>query len=427
MRLRTGVGPVGLVVFLARRSLAQHAVTTAVAAACVALGVGLVLAVLGISRQAEDAFTGGEAGFDAVLGARGSALQLVLNTVFHLETSPGNIPWTLYETIRQDPGVALAVPYAVGDNYRGFRIVGTTRQMLVEFEYRAGRRFLPREGGRFFDEERREAVLGSEVGRRTGLAEGDVLHPYHGLATAESERHPEEYVVVGVLEPTNSPSDRVVWIPIEGVFRMSGHVLRGAGTDYEAKAGEPIPAEHREVSAVMLKLRSPQAGFALSQMVNRQGKVATLAWPVGRVMAELFDRIGWVTRVLALVAWLVVVVAAGSVLASLYGSMAARRRDIAILRGLGARRSTVFAAIVAEAAILSAAGAAAGLLVYAAVVAAARELIRAETGVVLDPFALPPGLLAAPLAAVALGALAGLLPALLAYRTEVADHLAPVS
>jgi putative ABC transport system permease protein len=270
-------------------------------------------------------------------------------------------------------------------------------------------------------------VLGSEVARRTGLAEGDVLHPYHGLATAESERHPEEYVVVGVLEPTNSPSDRVVWIPIEGVFRMSGHVLRGAGTDYEAKAGEPIPAEHREVSAVMLKLRSPQAGFALSQIVNRQGKVATLAWPVGRVMAELFDRIGWVTRVLALVAWLVVVVAAGSVLASLYGSMAARRRDIAILRGLGARRSTVFAAIVAEAAILSAAGAAAGLLVYAAVVAAARELIRAETGVVLDPFALPPGLLAAPLAAVALGALAGLLPALLAYRTEVADHLAPVS
>ena len=425
--MRPGTGMAGVVVFLARRSLAQHAVTTGVAAACVALGVGLVLAVLGISRQAEDAFTGGEAGFDAVLGARGSALQLVLNTVFHLETSPGNIPWTLYEAVRQDPGVALAVPYAVGDNYRGFRIVGTTRQMLVDFEYRAGRRFMPREGGRFFDEERREAVLGSEVARRTGLAEGSTLNPYHGLATDESQRHPEQYVVVGVLEPTNSPSDRVVWIPIEGIFRMSGHVLRGAAAEYQAKPGEPIPPEHREVSAVMLKLRSPQAGFALSQAVNRQGKVATLAWPVGKVMAELFDRIGWVTRVLTLVAWLVVVVATGSVLASLYGSMAARRRDIAILRGLGARRSTVFAAVVAEAAILSAAGAAAGIGVYALVVAAARTLIRAQTGVVLDALALPPGFLAVPVAAVLMGAVAGLLPALLAYRTDVASHLAPVS
>ncbi|MFN8094114.1 MAG: ABC transporter permease [Vicinamibacteria bacterium] len=423
MTIRAGAGRLGLVSFLARRSLAQHALTTVVTAACVALGVGLVLAVLGISRQAEDAFTGGEAGFDAVLGARGSALQLVLNTVFHLETSPGNIPWSLYEAVRADPGVALAVPYAVGDNYRGFRIVGTTREMLDSFEYRAGRRFEAREGGRFFDPERREAVLGSEVARRSGLAEGSTFNPYHGLATDESQRHPEEYVVVGVLEPTNSPSDRVLWIPIEGVFRMSGHVLRGTGTQYQARPGEAIPAEHREVSAVMLKLRSPQAGFALSQTINRQGKVATLAWPVGRVMAELFDRIGWVTRVLAFVAWLVMLVAAGSVLASLYGSMAARRRDVAILRALGAGRATVFAAVVTEAALLSAAGAVGGLTVYGVTLAVARSLIRAQTGVLLDPFVAPPGLVAVPLAAVGLGAVAGVLPAVLAYRTDVASHL----
>jgi putative ABC transport system permease protein len=420
-------GTAGVVVFLARRSLVQHALTTAVTAACVALGVGLVLAVLAISRQAEDAFTGGEAGFDAVLGARGSALQLVLNTVFHLETSPGNIPWSLYEAIAQAPGVTLAVPYAVGDNYRGFRIVGTTRRMLEEFEYRKGRRFMPREGGRFFDEERREAVLGSEVARRTGLAEGGALNPYHGLSTAEGQRHPERYVVVGVLEPTSSPSDRVVWIPIEGIFRMSGHVLRGTGADYQAKAGEAIPPEHREVSAVMLELRSPQDGFALSQTINRQGTAATLAWPVGRVMAELFDRIGWVTQVLTLVAWLVVAVATASVLASLYGSMAARRRDVAILRALGARRTTVFAAVVLEATILTGIGSAAGVGVCAGVVTIARALIRERTGVVLDPLALPPELLAVPFAALALGALAGVLPAVQAYRTDVAGHLAPVS
>jgi hypothetical protein len=92
-------------------------------------------------------FIGGEAGFDAVLGARGSQLQLVLNAVFHLETSPGNIPWTMYEQLRRDPRVKLAIPYAVGDSYRGFRIVGTTSNIFTEFEYSHGRKFQVEPGG----------------------------------------------------------------------------------------------------------------------------------------------------------------------------------------------------------------------------------------------------------------------------------------
>src|SRR5258708_36497422 len=102
-------------------------------------------------------------------------------------------------------------------------------------------------------------------------------------------RHKDEYKVVGVLEPTNTPSDRVVWIPIDGIYRMSGHVLRGTGNEYVAKENEAIPDENKEVSAVMLKFTSPQIGFFMDQTINRQGKVATLAWPIGRVMAELFD------------------------------------------------------------------------------------------------------------------------------------------
>jgi putative ABC transport system permease protein len=420
-------GGLGGFILLVRRSLTQHALSTLVTVISVALASGLVMSVFSIKTQTYNAFTGGPVGFDAVLGARGSQLQLVLNTVFHLETSPGNIPWMMYQTIQKDPNVELAVPYAVGDNYRGFRIVGVTDKIFSDFEYQKGRRFQVKPGGQFFNPERREAVIGSFVAQKTGLDVGSKFNPYHGLIFDEKMRHAEEYEVVGVLEPTNSPSDRVIWVPIEWFYRTTGHVLRGKGEIYEPKPGEEIPDEHKEVSAVMLKLKNPQSGFILDQTINKQGKVATLAWPIGRVMAELFDKIGWVNRILAVVAYLVVFIAAGSILASIYNTINERRREFAILRALGARRNTVFSMIVLEATSIAALGSACGYAVYAAILSGVAIAVRAQTGVVLDVLEFHPALLLTPGVMIILGALAGLIPALKAYSTDVATNLAPTS
>jgi putative ABC transport system permease protein len=411
---------------MVKRSLRQHLLSSLVTALSVALAAGLILSVHAIDTQAKEAFTTGPTGFDAVLGARGSQLQLVLNSVFHLETSPGNIPWSLYQAVKHDHRVSLAVPYAVGDNYHGFRIVGTTSDIFDKFEYQKGKRFRTA-SGRFFDPKLREAVIGSYVAQRTGLHVGSRFNPYHGVVFDPKMRHQEEYVVVGVLEPTNTPSDRVLWIPIEGVYRMKGHVLRGSGKEYTAKAGEEIPDSAKEVSAVMLKLRTPQAGFLLDQTINKQGKVATLAWPISSVMAELFDKIGWVHRILALVAALVCVVAAGSILASIYNTIHERRREFAIFRALGARRRTVFAAIVLESTTIAGVGALAGFAVYLGIMIVAARIVRAQTGVVLDILRFHPVFLIGPAAIIALGALCGLVPALKAYRTEVAVHLTPTT
>jgi putative ABC transport system permease protein len=412
---------------IARKSLAQHKLSTAVTVISLALAAGLVMSVLSIRNGTYDAFTGGSIGFDAVLGARGSQLQLVLNTVFHLETSPGNIPWDMYEAVKRDPNVVLAIPYAVGDNYRGFRIVGTEGQLFTDLEYRKGERLRVAPGGRFFDPHKREAVVGSYAAQKAGLDVGSNFNPFHGLVFDERMRHAEEYTVVGILEPTNTPSDRVIWIPIEEFYRTSGHVLRGAGETYEPRAGEEIPDKHKEVSAVMLKLKTPQAGFLLDQTINRQGRVATLAWPIGKVMAEFFGKIGWVNNILTLVAYLVVAVAAGSILASIYNTMNERRREFAILRALGAGRRTVFSAIVLESAAIAALGALAGYLVYAVILSGAAVIIRAETGVVLDVLRLHWVLVITPVVMVILGAIVGIIPAVRAYSTDVASNLAPIS
>ena len=265
------------------------------------------------------------------------------------------------------------------------------------------------------------------MAQRSGLQAGSRFQAYHGLKFDENEQHEEQYVVVGILRPTNTPADRVIWIPIEGIFRMGGHVLRGDGTAYEARPGEAIPEAHQEVSAVMLKFKSPQAGFALEQSFNRQGKVATLAWPIGRVMGEWFDKLGWMVRILELVAYLVALVAAGSILASIYNTINERRREFAILRALGAQRQTIFSALILEAATIAALGALCGYLVYVAIQNSAAAIIRAQTGVVLEVLAFNPVLLLVPAGMILLGALAGWLPAIKAYRTDVATNLAPQS
>jgi putative ABC transport system permease protein len=268
-------------------------------------------------------------------------------------------------------------------------------------------------GGALFDPSRREAVAGDFVARKMNLKTGDTFHPFHGLIFDEKTQHSETYVVVGVLRPSNTPADRVIWIPLEGVEKMSGHDPKAA----------------TEVSAVLVKIKggSPMAGKRLDMMYNERGSRLTFAWPIGRVMAELFAKIGWFDRVLALVSYLVAVVATASILASIYNSMNERRREIAILRALGALRRTIFAAILLESASISALGMMAGFLVYGVIVTVVAQIMRAQTGVVIDPFKLNPVMLWAPLGLVCLGALAGIVPAVKAYRTAVAENLAPLS
>ena len=395
------------------RSLRQHALSTIITAGSIALACGLLMTVWMVKTQSQTAFTQTTTGFDAVLGARGSKLQLVLNAIFHLEASPGNLAWADYEGIKRHPAVKTAIPIAVGDNLRGYRIVGTLPELFEKVEFAPGKKFAVKGGGKFFSDapEAREAVAGAFAAQKLGLKVGDTFHPFHGLAFDAKNQHDETYTVVGVMAPTNTPVDRVIWIPLKGVQTMSGH---------DAKAAT-------DISAVLIQLRTPSAGFMLDMMYNKQGNRLTLAYPVGAIIAELFGKIAWFDQVLTLVAYLVALVAAGSVLASIYNSMSARRRDLAILRALGARRRMIFGAVVAEAACIGVLGAVAGFAVYFGLLTGVAEVIRAQTGVVLDVGARHAVLWICPLAMVALCALGGIVPALKAYRTPVAETLAPVS
>jgi putative ABC transport system permease protein len=393
------------------RSLRQHALSTLVTAGAIALACGLLMCVWMVKTQSQTTFREVSSGFDAVVGARGSKLQLVLNAVFHLEASPGNLAAADYEQIRRHPMVKTAVPLAVGDNLRGYRIVGTIPALFETVEYAPGRKFVVQPGGKIFGADAKEAVAGSFAAERLGLKVGDRFNPFHGLAFDAQNKHADEFVVTGILEPTNSPADRVIWIPLRGVQTMAGHDPKAA----------------TDLSAVLLQLRTPVAGPMLDTLYNKQGNRLTFAWPVAAIIAELFGKISWFDQVLTLVAYLVALVAAGSVLTSIYNSMSARRRDLAILRALGAHRRTIFGAVVAEAACIGALGSAGGFAVYFGLLTGVARIVRAQTGVVLDVTAKHPVLWICPVALIVLCALGGIIPALKAYRTPVAETLAPIS
>jgi len=397
-------------VHIVLRSLRQHALSTCITAASIALAGGLLMAVWTVKVRSQAAFTQMQSGFDGVLGPRSAQLQLVLNSIFHLDQSPGTMAWSDYTQIKSNGAVALALPITVGDNYHGFRLVGTLTNLFTDVEYAPGRKYRVAAGGPFLAGHA-EAVVGSFVAQRLGMKVGDTFHPYHGLIFDEKQQHAETYVVTGILEPSNTPADRVIWIPLEGIQNMKGHDARTAS----------------DVSAVLVKLRAAPAGRQLDLLYNKQGNRLTFAWPVAAVMAQLFERIAWFDRVLELVAMLVALVATGSVLASIYNSMNERRRDIAILRALGARARTIFCTVVLEAAGIAVLGMAAGFAVYAVIALGVASVIRAQTGVVLEPLAWHPVQVVAPLAMIGLSALAGIVPAAKAYRTNVADNLVPVS
>lgn len=397
---------------MVRKSLRQHLLSTIITALSIALAGGLLMAVWVVKDQSQSAFTGVNAGFDAVLGARGSKLQLVLNTIFHLEESPGNIPYADYEMIRTNPAVRVAIPIALGDNYLGYRIVGASTNLFTDVEHAPGRRFAMA-AGRGFEDGLREAVVGSFVAHKLGLTVGAKFQPYHGLLFNPQDQHQETYVVVGVLKPSNTPADRVIWIPLMGVQRMGGH----------------DPKTASDLSGVLIKFKdtSPLTARQLDLLYNKQGNRLTFAWPIAQIVAQLFNKIAWVDRVLALVAYLVAVVATGSILVSIYNSMKERRRDIAILRALGARRRTVFSAIILEAAAIAAIGMVFAFGFHLAIMTGVAAVVRSETGVVLDPFLAHPVMLWAPLGMIGLAALAGVVPAWKAYQTPVAENLTPVS
>lgn len=387
------------------RTLRHRRLATALSVLAVALGVALVCAVDGLRREARAHFEGAAGSWDLVVGPKGDPMRIVLNAVFQIGEPNGTVPESVWKRLKEDPRVERAVPYAVGDSFHGFRVVGTTPDFLGgPVRVRTGAPFTP-------GEVRWEAVLGATVAEVAGLKVGDSFIASHGLDAplAGSEHREAPWRVTGILERTGTPVDRIVIIPLEAFWAMEGH---------DAAAGK----KDRQVSAVLVKTRNAVFTRLLFGEI-RASADAQPAFPFQEIR-NLFDLVGNADRLLLAVAALVVAVAALGILVSMVNTMNERRRDLALMRALGARRRVVAGLLVGEAALVGALGAGLGLAMGHALIAAGAARLGEWSGVRIRPFVFAPEEVLVFGGAVALCALAGLLPAVMAYRSDVATGLA---
>lgn len=394
---------------LAWQSVRRRPLSSILTALVVALGVGLVVAVETVRASADRSFTETARGYDVILGPpQGSPLQVVLSTLFHVDEPPGTLPWSAYEGIREDPRVAAAIPYAMGDTYRGHRVVGTTAEMFEVLFDGEGRRLQEGMRGRVFGAGRFEAVVGSAVASRTGMGIGTTFGVSHGLVEG-GQPHDQRWAVVGVLRPTGTAHDRAIYMPIETFYAIPGHTVP------DQEEGK------RPLSAVGVRLKSPALRLLVLQEYRTDTAAAQAVLPADQVR-KLMGIVGDVNRGVTVVAWIVTLVAAVSVLVGLYNTIQGRRREIAVLRALGARPAHVFGLILLEALILCLLGGAFGLLLgHGGVAAMAPTLlesygVRVQVGVSSYDLQVLGALFV-------LGLLAGLLPAWRGLTTPVADNL----
>ncbi|MFH1709269.1 MAG: ABC transporter permease [Planctomycetota bacterium] len=408
------------------KSLWQHRLSTGLAVISIGLGVALLAAVVSLREQTHRAFTEEGLGVDAVLGPKGSPLQITLNALYHLEEMPGKIPWPYYQKVLGDPIVEGGIPFMTGHSYAGFRVNAIDARFFTEFEYLPGQKFsfAAADGGcgRAF-EQGGEAVAGAECARALGLQLGMSFNPTCGINPGDPVHTNDLIRFVGILAPTGTPHDRAIYIPLRAFYTLAGH-----GDAVQAMADDEA---HREISGAFLRIRRIRGGVLhpgvqdLKYSIN-QSSAAQLVIP-NEVLPRLFDIIGWVDRVLVGIALLVTTLALLFLFVALVSALRERRRDLALLRCLGATRWTVCGLILAESLFMSLAGAVCGTCAGHAIVAVGSTFIRVETGLRFSAAYLSQADIAVLPAALALGLLAGLVPAVQAYRLGVLRNLTQIS
>jgi putative ABC transport system permease protein len=434
---------------IAWRNITQRALASSLTGLSMALGVALMVLVLVIHHVVVEQLSNDAQGYNFIIGGgKGSPLEVVLTSLFHLGKPMYPFPYSEYKKFTKGGQygelVDVAVPICLGDSYAAdngqtFRVVGTNPDLLDKLAYGAddtGKeiRYAFSSGRNFKTEEFFTAVIGSVVANRTGLQKGSKFSPAHGTTAHD------EFEIVGVLAPTGTANDRAIFINMEGFYLGEGHAMPPEpGTPEAAEAAAyaaavkanpderlPLPENQREVTSILVRCPEDNvmAPMGIEIAVNRRGNDVVQAVAPAVEVEKLKSTFLTPIRLVLLVLTVLIVVVAGiSILVSIYNSMSERSHDIAVIRALGASRKAVMGIILAESILLSIVGGLVGLLLGHAVLAAAGPVVEFYTGITVPAWQFTKAELLLVPALVAFATLVGFLPALTAYRTDVAKTL----
>ncbi|MEO6022724.1 MAG: FtsX-like permease family protein [Burkholderiales bacterium] len=374
-----------------------------------ALGVAMIVVLLLFSAQVEDRLTKDSRGIDMVVGAKGSPLQLILSSIYQIDMPTGNIPLADAKKLSQHPMIKTIVPLALGDAFRGFRIVGTEHSYLKFYDAKLVQ-------GELWAKPL-DATLGAKVAKVTGLKLGDTFTGSHGLGAGGGEHEASPFKVVGILAETGSVADRLVLTGIDSVWKMHEH--HGAKEDHDADHDEN---KDREVTSLLIQYRTPLAGASLPREINSQ--TAMQAASPAFETARLLSLVGFGVDTLRAFAVVLMASALLSMFIALTNMLDERRYDLAIMRTLGAGNGWLFALVILQGLILALAGALIGIVLGHMAAQALGMWFNMTQQMAFTGWTWVMEEIWLIAIAVLVGGIAAILPAIRAYRTDIAKTLA---
>ncbi|CAH1535679.1 ABC-type antimicrobial peptide transport system, permease component [Vibrio owensii] len=412
------------VVKLAWKSLMNRKATAILTIMTVAISVVLLLGVERIRTQAKDSFANTISGTDLIVGGRSGQVNLLLYSVFRIGNATNNIDWKSYEEFANHRAVDWAIPISLGDSHKGFRVMGTNHSYFEHYKYGSKQPLTFSEGREFnglF-----ETVLGSDVAKKLGYKIGSEIIIAHGISDVGFSRHDNlPFKVVGILAPTGTPVDKTVHVSLEAIEAIhvgweSGARLGPTPSAEELKARDFQP---KQITAMLIGLKSRIQTFALQRQINTYPQEPLSAIMPGVALHELWGMMSIAEQALMAVSGFVVVAGLLGMLSSLLTSLQERRREMAILRAMGARPKHVFSLLISEASLLTFAGIIVGVAGLYSMLALLQPIIQQSYGIHLTLTALSPYewmLLGFVQGA---GIVIGFIPAFRAYRQSLSDGM----
>lgn len=414
-----------IVLRLALQSLRARWLTALLSVLAIAFSVMLLLGVEKVRNGARQSFADTISGTDLIVGARSGGVQLLLYSVFRIGNATNNVTWKSYQDIAAHPDVEWIVPLSLGDSHKGYRVLGTNQDYFKHYRFR-GDQPLELAQGEVFDD-LFDAVIGSEVARQLGYKVGDKIVIGHGLGSVSFLDHADKpFRVSGILEKTGTPVDRTVHVSLGAIEAIHIDWQQGApvpGQSVSADEVRQMELKPQAITAALIGLKSRLAVFRVQRAINEYRQEPLLAILPGASLQELWELVHVAETALAVVSAMVVATAILGMVTMILTTLNERRREMAILRSVGARPATVMGLLATEAGVLTLVGVILGTVLLYVGLFFARPIVDRLYGLNLPVSAPTSWELTTLSAIVVAGLIAGLGPAILAYRRSLADGM----
>ncbi len=419
------MGSAATVLMLARESLANRRATAILTILSIAISSALLLGVERIRTETRSGFMSTVSGTDLIVGARSGDINLLLYSVFRIGSPTNNITWQSYQEIAGQPVVDWSIPISLGDSHRGFRVMGTNTDYFRYYRYKRSRMLTFAEGQAF--EAVFDTVLGADVAEELGYRLGEQIVIAHGAGATSFIQHDDKpFTVVGILDRTGTPIDRTVHVGLEGIEAIHADWNEGGRAPGQSLSAEEVlelDLQPEAITAFLLGLKSRVATFGLQRKINEYPQEPLMAIIPGVTLQQLWQLIRGVEVALLAISLCVVIAGLIGMLSAILTSLGERRREMAILRAIGARPWHILALMTSEGALLAVIGVSLGIALVTGLSFLTAGWLKQRFGIFL-PVQWPgpiEWLFAGLVLAAAL--LVSLWPAWRAYRNALADGL----